>query len=113
MYKLLNLTSVQASATAACVVFIASGMNVIQALLLGILSFEDFFFLFGVTCGGSYVVSKVVSAHLRKLNRTSLVELMLFILIGLSSAYLPYSLWDKVSSSGGDWSLILKFGSLC
>ena len=59
------------------------------------------------------MVSKVVSAWLRRLNRTSIVELMLFILIGLSSTYLPYSLWDKVNSSGGDWSLILSFGSLC
>ena len=102
MFRILNLNSFQATSTAACVVFIASGMNVIQALVMGILTIRDFLFLFTITCGGSYVLSKVISAWLRRTNRTSLVELMLFVLISLSSAYMPYSLWDKVQSSGGD-----------
>jgi uncharacterized membrane protein YfcA len=113
MYRHLGLTSFQATSTCAFTVFITSGINAIQALFLGVLSFKQFFFFFGINSIGSFFISVLISTWLRRINRTSIVELMLGALLTLSTIYLPYSLWLKKERSGGDWSVILGFGSLC
>ena len=113
MFRMLKLNAVQASSTGCFSVFIAAILNVIQALLLGVLSPFQFFFFFGVTCFGSFCISYIVGTYLRKIHRTSIIELLLFLLLLMSALYLPYSLWLKVQQNNGDWSIILSFGSLC
>ena len=113
MFRMLGLNAVQASSTGAFAVFIAAVLNVIQAILLGILSISQFLFFFSVTCIGSFGISFVVGTYLRKIHRTSIVELLLFLLLLASALYLPVSLVLKVKNFEWDWSLILSFGTLC
>ena len=113
MFRMLGLNAVQASSTGAFAVFIAAILNVIQALLLGVLSIKQFLFFFSVTCFGSFCISLVVGTYLRKIHRTSVVELLLFLLLLASALYLPISLFLKVREYDYNWSLILSFGPLC
>lgn len=73
MFRMLGLNAVQASSTGAFAVFIAAVLNVIQAILLGILSISQFIFFFLVTSFGSYCFSRIVGTYLRKIHRTSIV----------------------------------------
>ena len=103
----------QASSTSAFTVFIVSGINVTQAFFLGKLGLVQFLVYFGVTFIGSILISIWLSAKLRRAHRTSLVELMLFVLTGIISMCLAFSLWYKVHLEGGNTSYILGFGSVC
>ena len=73
LYRQLNSTPVQASSTGAFTVFITAGLNVIQALFLGIISISQFLFLFSLTFFGGYLISFLISRWLRRINRTSIV----------------------------------------
>lgn len=113
LYRQLKLTPLQASSTCVFTVFVTSTMNVIQALFIGVLSFTKFLFFFSVTAISSLLISIFVSNWLRKANRTSYVELLLFILLVLANFLLPFSLWFKYEEAGRDLSVIFGFGSLC
>ena len=113
LYRSLGLSAVQASSTSAFTVFIISGINVIQALFLGQLGFVQFLIFFVTNLVGSYFISSCLSKKLKDINRTSLVELMLFILTIVMSICLAGSLWLKVELAGGNTSLILGFGTVC
>lgn len=113
LYRSLNTTPVQASSTGAFTVFLTSGLNVIQVLSFGALNVSQFLFFFGINCFGSFCISYLLSIWLRKINRTSFVEFLLLFFVTLSSIFLPYSLFAKVQQAGGDWSIILGFGSIC
>lgn len=113
LYRHLKLSPIQATSTCVFSVFITSAINVVQAIFLGALSFKQFFFLFGTTGIGSLLISIFVSSWLRKINRTSMVELLLFILLVMANCILPYSLWLKYENSGRNLSIIFGFGSLC
>ena len=113
MFRIVGLSPVQASASGAFAVFIAAFLNVLQALFLGILTPRDFCFFFSITCFGSFCISYVVGSYLRKIHRTSLVELLLFLLLSASSIYLPLSLVFRVMNHDWNWSIITSFGSIC
>lgn len=113
LYRQLKLSPLQASSTCVFTVFVTSTMNVIQALFIGVLNLKTFFFFFGVTAISSLLISIFVSNWLRKANRTSYVELLLFILLVLANFLLPFSLWFKYEEAGRNLSVIFGFGSLC
>lgn len=113
LYRQLKLTPIQASSTCVFTVFVTAGINVIQALLLGVLSLSQFFFFFSITALSSLMLSLVISSYLRKANRASYVELLLLILLMAANFLLPYSLWLKYVDSGRKLSVIFGFGSLC
>ena len=113
MFRLLELSPVQSSSSGAFIVFIAAIINVLQGLFLGILKPSQFLLFFSVSCFGSLCISYIVGSYLRKIHRTSLVELLLVLLLLGSSIYLPISLIIKVMNSGWNWSMILTFGSVC
>ena len=113
MFRMVGLSPVQSSASGGFAIFIAAFLNVLQALFLGILTPIDFCFFFSITCFGSFGISYVVGSYLRKIHRTSLVELLLFLLLSASSIYLPLSLVFRVMSNDWNWSIVLSFGSIC
>ena len=113
MFRLLGLSPVQSSSSGAFAVFIGAIINVLQGLFLGILKPAEFMIFFLVSCFGSFCISYIVGKFLRKIHRTSLVELLLFLLLSASSIYLPISLIEKVEDHDWDWSIILTFGSIC
>jgi hypothetical protein len=80
---------------------------------MGVLSLYQFLFYFLVSSCGSYFLSVIISNTLRKANRLSYVELLLFILLLIANFNLPVSLYLKYVSSGYNLSVILGFGSLC
>jgi uncharacterized membrane protein YfcA len=113
LYREMKLTAVQASSTGAFNVFVTGIINILQALFLGVLSPSEFFFYFTVSAIGSFCISFLISTYLRKIHRTSIVELLLFLLTIVIVVYLPYTLFAKVASMDWHWSVILGFGSLC
>ncbi len=88
-------------------------MNCMQAICYGALELVDFFFYFGVTSFGSFVISVVVSRWLQKSHRMSFVELLLLVMLMAGMINMPYGLWHRYVSSGRDTSVIFGFGSLC
>ena len=73
MFRLLDLSPVQASSSGAFTVFIAAIINVLQGLFLGILRPAQFLFFFSLACFGSFCISYLVGSYLRRINRTSIV----------------------------------------
>ncbi len=113
MYKSLNCNPLQAAATCSFTIFSSSLLNVIQGSLLGMIGFEDFFTLFTISIFGSFLFSTFIPKYLQKINRVSLVELVLFLLICLALVNLPFSLYLKYVRSGYNVHLLFGFGSLC
>ena len=73
LYRSLDTSPVEASATGAFTVFLTSGLNVLQVLSLGILNVKEFIFYFSINCFGSFCISYLLNIWLRKINRTSFV----------------------------------------
>lgn len=95
MFRHFKLSPMQATSTCTFTIVIVSFINTIQALFLGVLSFKQFLFFFGVTSSGSLILSVLISHYLRKAHRMSYVELLLLLLLVGSIVYLPYGLWLK------------------
>ena len=73
MYRQLGLKQVEATSTGAFNVFVNAIINIVMALSLGVLSFGQFFFYFGMTAFGSFVISWIIGSWLRKKHRLSLI----------------------------------------
>lgn len=113
VYKSLGCNSIQAAATCSFTIFSSSLLNVIQGVMLGIIGLEDFCFLFTASILGSYLCSSLVPKYLQRINRVSLVEGVLLVIITLSLINLPISLFLKYQRSGYDFNLLFGFGKFC
>ncbi len=113
MYKNLGCNAIQAAATCSFTIFISSLLNVIQGVLLGIIGFEDFITLFSIAIFGSFTCSSIIPIYLQRINRVSLVEGALLLLICVALVNLPYSLYLKYERSGYNSQLLFGFGRLC
>ena len=113
LFRKLGLSQTQASSTSAFTVFIVSGVNVVQAFFYGQLGMIQFLVFFGVSFLGSLLISVFLNQRLIKTHRASMLEMTLFILTGVVSLALAFSLWYKVQVEGGKTSFIFGFGSVC
>lgn len=112
-YKALGCNSIQATATCSFTVFSSSLLNVIQGVMLGIIGLEDFLMLFSASVVGSFICSSIIPKYLQRINRVSLIEGALFVMILLALINLPISLFFKYQRSGYDFDLLFGFGKLC
>ena len=112
-YKSLGYNSIQATATCSFTIFSSSLLNVIQGVMLGIIGLEDFLVLFSVSILGSFICSSFIPKYLQKINRVSLIEGALLVIITLALINLPISLFLKYQKSGYDLNLLIGFGKLC
>jgi uncharacterized membrane protein YfcA len=113
MYRQLKLNPLQATATCTFTIFLTATINCLQAILIGVMSFKQFVFFFSVSSIGSYVLSVVISRVLRKANRLSYVEMLLFVLLVVANINLPISLWLKYVQANRDSSVVFGFGTPC
>ena len=113
LFRQLGLSPLQASSTCTFTIFVTATMNVAQAMFLGVLSPTQFFSYFLISFTGSCFMSVIISRILRRANRLSIVELLLFLLLLVTNIYLPISLWLKYEKSGHNLSIIFGFGELC
>jgi len=103
----------QATATCTFTIFVTATINCLQAILIGVMSFKQFFFYFIVGSIGSYSLSVVISRILRRANRLSYVEMLLIILLVAAIINLPFSLWLKYVKANYDLSVVFGFGTPC
>jgi len=113
VYKSLGCNAIQAAATSSFTIFSSSLLNVIQGVMLGIIGIEDFMVLFIASILGSYICTSFVPKYLQRINRVSLIEGVLLILITLALINLPISLFLKYQRSGYDSNLLFGFGKFC
>jgi uncharacterized membrane protein YfcA len=113
MYKSLGCNGIQAAATCAFTVFSSSLLNVIQGSMLGLIGLSDFLTLFTISILGSFVCSTYISKYLQRINRVSLVEGALLVLVLVAIINLPFSLYLKYARSGYNNNLLFGFGSFC
>jgi hypothetical protein len=88
-------------------------INCLQGILIGVITFSDFTYFLIISGGGSYIISILLSNYLRKKNRLSYVEGLLFILLILAVINIPVSLLVRYINSGYNSSIVLSFGTLC
>ena len=113
VYRHLKLNPMQATATCTFTIFVTATINCLQAILIGVMSFKQFFFYFIVGSIGSYSLSVVISRILRRANRLSYVEMLLIILLVAAIINLPFSLWLKYVKANYDLSVVFGFGTPC
>ena len=113
LFRQLGLNPLQASSTCTFTICVTATMNVAQAMFLGILSPTEFICYFLISFSGSLFMSVVISQILRRANRLSYVELLLFLLLLITNLYLPVSLWLKYEKSGHNADIIFGFGEIC
>lgn len=113
VFKALGCNSIQAAATCSFTVFSSSLLNVIQGVMLGIIGLEDFLVLFTASILGSFICSSFIPKYLQRINRVSLVEGALLLIMSLSLINLPISLFMKYQKSGYDSNLLIGFGKFC
>jgi uncharacterized membrane protein YfcA len=113
MYRELGCNPLQATASTTFSIVITAMINCLQGILLGVIKFSDFSYFLIISGGGSYLISILLSNYLRKQNRLSYVEGLLFILLVLAVINIPISLLVRYVNSGYDSSIVLSFGTLC
>lgn len=113
LFRGFGCNPLEATATTTFIIVVTSGINCVQGFLLGVIRVEDFFYFLITTGVGSYIIAVAVSGYLRKINRLSYVEYLLYIILILAVINLPVSLLLKYINSGYQASLIFSFGNLC
>ena len=109
LYQQLGISQIQATSTSSFSVFIVSGINVAQALFLGVLTFPEFLFYFWLTGLGGFFINFLIKLLLSYFNRVSVIYLALFMLTIVSSLGLLIILGFSLSHSRGNWSFLLSF----
>lgn len=113
MYRNLGCKPLEATATCAFGICMTSFINCVQAISIGAIQFSEIGFFVLVMGSIAYILSKLISAELRKRNRFSLVEGTLLLLTILAIVNIPISLYKRYVDNGRNAHIILGFGHLC
>ena len=113
MYRSLGCSPLQATSSTAFGIFVTAIINCSQGVFLGVIKVPDLVYMFLISCGGSFVVSRLLTKELQRRNRLSLVEGILLFLIINAFINIPYSLYTRYVRSGYEQDELFGFGSPC